>query len=120
MGAKASGLGGLFRRIALSMGWGKRPEDPDAAIAARDQARWRELRFWPEDKPMPETYDRRRPPPCPACRRVRLDDLGQAVARRAEERGTAYLHCKACGAEFHRRCQATPGGSALAPRDPRC
>ena len=56
------------------------------------------LRFWPGDVAMPRTYKRRRPLPCPYCRRVRFDNGRQAVKVASGGPGGAcvYLECMAC------------------------
>ena len=51
---------------------------------------------WPDGKPLPATYLKLRPLPCPKCRRVRMDDMGQAVSTRAVNTGVAYLRCRIC------------------------
>jgi hypothetical protein len=61
---------------------------------------------WPEDQPLPEFHDAARVQPCPACRRLRLQDGGQAVAvstsgYAGENPRLAHYRCRACG---HRWC----------------
>ena len=55
--------------------------------------------FWPEEKPMPDTYLQHRLP-CPNCRRLRLTDGGRAARCKAIAHGVAYLRCAACGHEW--------------------
>lgn len=57
-------------------------------------------RYWPEDKPMPDSYRRRALYPCPECSRVLLDTLGVAVEVRSIQNGVAYMRCKSCGHRF--------------------
>ena len=54
--------------------------------------------FWPKGEPMPGSYRkmRREPMPCPKCRRVRLDDLGQAVLVTNSGCGLAWFRCRGC------------------------
>lgn len=56
--------------------------------------------FWPQGEPMPTHYKRQRALPCQSCRRVRLDDGGQAVVTERTDPvlNVARLRCKACGA----------------------
>jgi hypothetical protein len=56
--------------------------------------------FWPEGKPFPRTYQKRPQVPCPQCRRILLDDLGQAVVCKCTANGKAYLECRGCGNRF--------------------
>ena len=65
---------------------------PGQVIETREPDR----RFWPEGKPMPEYYERPRQP-CPECKRVALDDGGQAVALAQSGKDVVYLRCKSCG-----------------------
>lgn len=57
-------------------------------------------RLWPADKPLPEYHVKRRPMPCPACRRVYLDNGGQAVACMSSREDTAWFRCRDCGHRF--------------------
>lgn len=57
-------------------------------------------RFWPDDKPVPETFRRHTVYPCPECRRVRLDNGGQAVVVRCLSDEFAYLTCRGCGHQW--------------------
>lgn len=58
-------------------------------------------RFWPEDTPMPETWVKvRRALPCRKCRRVLLDDNGQAVVCISSANQLAWFRCRACGHRF--------------------
>ena len=56
-------------------------------------------RFWPAGVPLPTEYRkaRRNTLPCPKCRRVLLDDGGQAVVCTSSGSGVAFFRCKACG-----------------------
>lgn len=56
--------------------------------------------FWPEGVPLPATYQKRPLVPCRKCRRLLLDDLGQAVVCKCTANGKAYLECRACGEKF--------------------
>ena len=55
--------------------------------------------FWPEGEPLPEIWVkvRARSLPCPACRRVRLPNGGQAVACQGSGDLMAYFRCRSCG-----------------------
>jgi len=53
--------------------------------------------FWPKGKKMPEYYVRRRPLPCPKCRRVRTYDLAQVALCTHSGKDTAWFRCRACG-----------------------
>lgn len=55
--------------------------------------------FWPAGKPMPKTWHRapRQSLPCPKCRRLLLDDRGQAVVCASSGTDIAYFRCRACG-----------------------
>lgn len=59
-------------------------------------------KFWPEDRPMPTRYvkSRARLIPCPSCRRLLLDDMGQAVVTTSSGRDVAWLRCRACQHRF--------------------
>lgn len=60
----------------------------------------RDRRFWPEDDPLPDHYVklRARRNPCPKCRRLLLDDGGQATCCTSSARGDrSYFRCKSCG-----------------------
>lgn len=52
--------------------------------------------FYPKGKALPGTYIKRRVP-CPNCRRLLLDDRGQAVVTQSIQGDLAYLRCRACG-----------------------
>lgn len=69
-------------------------------VEAANNARWRELRFWPEGKPLPWRDGKGKEIPCPECRRVRMDDLGLACARIMTFEGIVILRCKCCGTKF--------------------
>lgn len=58
--------------------------------------------FWPKSKPLPGPLLKvsRGPRPCPSCRRLRLDDLSQAVVCTSSARDVAWFRCKACGHRF--------------------
>lgn len=73
--------------------------DPERVSVARVPVveKQRPRIYWPEDKPMPDYYGKRRLLPCPACRRVLLDNLSQAVVCRSLRTDVAHLRCKACG-----------------------
>lgn len=55
-------------------------------------------RFWPAHEPLPTVYEkpRRRPQPCPHCRRVLLDNGGRAVACQSSGAELAWFRCRAC------------------------
>lgn len=59
-------------------------------------------RFWPADTPLPTVYVKPAPRqiPCRACRRVLLDDLGQAVVCTSSREDVAYFLCRGCGERF--------------------
>jgi hypothetical protein len=63
-------------------------------VHLRDQM---ERFVWPDDKPLPQYHQKREPMPCPACRRVRLDDLGQATVCNHSGGEVAWYRCKSCG-----------------------
>lgn len=58
--------------------------------------------FWPKDKPLPKEYAKapRQIVPCPKCRRIFLDNMGQAVACKSSGADVAYFQCKACDHSF--------------------
>ena len=56
--------------------------------------------YWPEKKDLPKVYKRGRPTPCAKCRRLRLDDFGQAVVVMSSRGYLCYLRCKGCGHRF--------------------
>lgn len=62
---------------------------------------------WPEKKPLPRVYRRGKITPCEKCRRLRLDDFGQAVvvmsSRAYAHYYLYYLRCKSCGHRFKRQ-----------------
>lgn len=64
---------------------------------------------WPEGKPMPDTYSKNIQP-CPNCRRVLLDNMGQAVVLRSTRDGLAYFRCRACGHRW--KLQVVPANHA--------
>lgn len=53
-------------------------------------------RFWPSNKPMPQTYKKRRQLPCPKCHRVLLDHGGQAAVCSHSGEDIAWFVCRAC------------------------
>ena len=56
-------------------------------------------RFWPPDKPMPGFWPKTRRilNPCPACKRILLDNGGQASICTSSGNDVAFFKCKACG-----------------------
>lgn len=61
--------------------------------------------YWPEDKPLPTHYVKRRMPviPCPVCRRTAVRVAGmlvQAVVCRASGAELASFYCRGCDARF--------------------
>lgn len=67
-----------------------RHQDPYVAVRSKD------LKVWPEDRPLPEHYIKRSLMPCRFCRRVLLDNLGTAVMVTGVTKAKAYFECKAC------------------------
>lgn len=63
------------------------PEMEDRAL--------RDLKLWPEGKPLPTHHQIRRQHPCPKCRRVLLDNLSQAVVCTSTGNYVAYFRCRA-------------------------
>jgi len=62
------------------------------------QERTEDKRFYPADKPLPTSIKTtKRYNPCPNCRRVLMDDLGQACIVTSSPKGIAFLRCKSCG-----------------------
>ena len=55
-----------------------------------------DVRFWPADRPMPDTYHRQQRQPCPECKRVHLENLSQAVIVTSIRDEIAYLLCRHC------------------------
>lgn len=56
--------------------------------------------YWPEHEPLPVVWmkaRRQRLLPCPKCKRVTLDNMGQAAACTHSGNGLAYFRCRACG-----------------------
>ena len=55
-------------------------------------------RFWPAWEPLPTEWRkaRRQRPACPRCRRLQLDDGGQAVVVMSSGGDVAFFRCKAC------------------------
>ena len=60
------------------------------------------LRFWPLDVALPAGYvkSHRRRVPCRGCRRLFMDDGGQAVVCTHSRDEIAYFRCKECGHRF--------------------
>jgi len=56
-------------------------------------------RYWPASQPLPTAWPkvRRQRPPCPKCRRILLEDGGQAVVVTTSGHEVAFFRCKACG-----------------------
>lgn len=54
---------------------------------------------WPDGLPMPTSIGRQLVP-CPKCRRIRKDDLFQAVVVTSSRAGFAYMRCRCCGFRF--------------------
>jgi len=59
-------------------------------------------RYWPRGKRMPRVIKKRRRElvPCPNCRRVLLDDMGQAVVCTSSGDDVAWFRCRACEHRF--------------------
>lgn len=59
-------------------------------------------RFWPAGQDMPTRWIKlsRRRLPCPKCRRLFLDDGGQAVGCLSSGGEVAYFRCRACDHTF--------------------
>ena len=98
----------------------KHTRPPQAKPQAKPQARktqprhsdppvrWQDVGYtvrvgqsWPEGVPLPKAYLKRRPQPCPKCRRVLLDTGAHSVAiistdARADGKGVAYFVCRLC------------------------
>jgi len=65
----------------------------------RKKALSQDPRFcWPKSKKLPQfvVKARRRPQPCPRCRRLRLDDGGQAVICTSSRQDIAWFRCQNC------------------------
>ncbi|HUW31238.1 MAG TPA: hypothetical protein VM223_06465 [Planctomycetota bacterium] len=62
----------------------------------------RPRRFWPKDKPMPAAFRkvRREFLPCKRCRRILLDDGGQAVIVTSSGDKLVALRCRSCNHTF--------------------
>jgi len=68
-------------------------EEAEDALRERIDA----SRLWPEGDTLPTTYQPRPKLPCPHCRRVLMDNGGQAVVAASVGQETAFLRCKSCG-----------------------
>lgn len=53
-------------------------------------------KIWPDDKPLPKVYVKRKKMPCPSCRRVLTDSLGQCVVMTSSAKTFGYFRCKCC------------------------
>jgi len=63
----------------------------------------RGLTHWPDGLSFPGAYRKPHPLPCPSCRRLRLDDMAQAVIcvnSGLDDGDVAYFRCKACSHRF--------------------
>ena len=73
-------------------------------------------KIWDKDIDMPTLYDKDRIlHPCQKCRRMRLDNGGQAVGIHARDEKGVFMRCKACGHVFelpHKKCKF--------PKDTKC
>ena len=69
----------------------------DSAVAQKSIENRRLARcYWPEDQPIPGTYIKRKPIPCPKCRRVLLDTNARAVSCLSSGSAVAFFRCRAC------------------------
>lgn len=76
-----------------------RHQEPPVSTQEVPMETRRGRRFWPSDQPLPTHYvkARRRLLPCPACRRIGLENGGQAVVCTSSGHDVAAFRCKACG-----------------------
>ena len=82
-------------------GWMAGPSAPPIEQQETPPLAERVPRSWPLEATLPRTYIKRRLLPCVRCRRILLDDGGQAVATTGIPRGdVAYLRCRGCGARW--------------------
>lgn len=72
-------------------------QEDEANAALAQEAENKARRFWPDAKPLPETYYRRQTLPCPSCRRVLTDSNSCAAVVQGSTKEVAYLRCKVCG-----------------------
>jgi hypothetical protein len=65
---------------------------------------------WPTDDPLPDVFVkvRRKLQPCPACRRVRMDDLGQAAVCTHSGMDVVFFRCRLCGHRWKLAVQVAP------------
>lgn len=52
--------------------------------------------YWPKYREMPTHYSKPKPLPCPKCKRVRLDNLGQCCVVMRTGKSIVYMRCKNC------------------------
>lgn len=67
-----------------------------ARLRRREEERRKKM-FLPAGEPLPETYKKQSPLPCPKCRRRLTDRMGRAVVCTSTTTDLAYLRCRACG-----------------------
>jgi len=81
-----------------------RIEHHDVAVETQDVAVDERVdpKFWPKGVPFPDSVVKLRPRfiPCPHCRRVRLDNGGQAVAVTSSGPDIVWFRCRACDTRF--------------------
>lgn len=90
--------GKVFRTAWLE-GWkaGTPAPPPRPAVVTRQVAVTRPGNFLPPGAQLPTHYLKTSPVPCPKCRRILLDDSGQAVLQRYTFGDIVTLLCQACG-----------------------
>ena len=76
-------------------------QEPAVSRETSDKLREGRL-YWPADKELPSVFrkQRRELVPCAKCRRVRLDNGGQAVVCTSSGVDLAWFRCKICGARW--------------------
>lgn len=79
----------------------KRTKDNPLGVQHREVELTKRVRprHWPDDTPMPEYYYKQTIP-CPYCRRVLLDEGGQAVVCTCSREHEAWFRCRGCGSGF--------------------
>ena len=75
-------------------------EEAQHEHAEAEKRKHQERCYWPKDKPLPKKHRRATRQPCRKCRRVFMDNGGQAVVHTQSGKEISYFRCKCCGEKF--------------------
>lgn len=78
----------------------KKRKDADKEHADAEEDAHQARCFWPEGEKLPRSHRRATRQPCRKCRRIFMDNGGQAVVLRQSTDKLADFRCKVCGETF--------------------